>query len=202
MEIIFIFVPMGYKHNIEDILVIGREILRTEGYHGVGVNQILKAADIPKGSFYNFFDSKEDFAQQVVAHYGKNNNLWIEGFFKEAHGNPLEQLQSFYQLLIHYNQQEDFAGGCLLNTVGNEIGRHNDVLAQEINQQFIGWLNVLAKVVASGQETGFITKEFTPLEIAEYLHAGFYGTLSRMKVTRSRVYMDIWFQMTFRFIQA
>ena len=64
---------MGYKHQAEDIINTGMELIRTKGYHNVGINEILKASNIPKGSFYNFFESKEDFARQVVAYYGKNN---------------------------------------------------------------------------------------------------------------------------------
>jgi TetR/AcrR family transcriptional repressor of nem operon len=33
------------------------------GFNGCGVQDITAAAEIPKGSFYNYFASKEDFAQ-------------------------------------------------------------------------------------------------------------------------------------------
>lgn len=193
---------MGYKHNKEDILSSGYEVLRKSGYHGVGVNDILKEAGIPKGSFYNFFESKEDFARQVVAYYGKNNANWIQGLFDDSKESPIDKLKSFYQLLVHYNELDEYAGGCLVNTISNEIGRSSDTLANELNQQFIGWINIIAQVVDAGQKQGQITKEYSALELAEYLHSGFFGTFSRMKVTRSRVYMDIWLEMTFDFIRA
>ncbi len=193
---------MGYKHNKEEILETGYQVLRKNGYHNVGINQILKEAGIPKGSFYNFFESKEDFARQVVEFYGCNNSNWIEGLFKESKETPINKLKSFYQLLVNYNEQDNYEGGCLVNSMSNEIGRNNDLLAKELNQQFVSWLQVIADVVAKGQEMGEITKEYSAIELAEYLHAGFFGTFSRMKVTRSRVYMDIWLEMTFDFIKA
>lgn len=193
---------MGYKHNKEDILNSGYEVLRKSGYHGVGINEILKEAGIPKGSFYNFFESKEDFARQVVAYYGRNNSNWIEGLFNESTEPPIAKLKSFYQLLVHYNELDNYAGGCLVNSLSNEVGRASESLAAELNQQFIGWLTLIANVVSEGQQKGQITKKYTALELAEYLHAGFFGTFSRMKVTRSRVYMDIWLEMTFDFIKA
>ncbi len=193
---------MGYKHNKEEILETGYQVLRKNGYHDVGINQILKEAGIPKGSFYNFFESKEDFARQVIEYYGCNNSKWIETLFAESEETPINKLKSFYQLLISYNEQDDYNGGCLVNTMSNEIGRNSDVLAKELNQQFIGWLTIIAEVVSEGQKLGEITTEYTALEIAEYLHSGFFGTFSRMKVTRSRIYMDIWIKMTFDFIKA
>ncbi len=193
---------MGYKHNKEEILETGYQVLRKNGYHDVGINQILKEAGIPKGSFYNFFESKEDFARQVIEYYGCNNSKWIETLFEESEETPINKLKSFYQLLVSYNEQDDYNGGCLVNTMSNEIGRNSDVLAKELNQQFIGWLTIIEEVVSEGQKLGEITTAYTALEIAEYLHSGFFGTFSRMKVTRSRIYMDIWIKMTFDFIKV
>ncbi len=193
---------MGYKHNKEEILEAGYQVLRKNGYHNVGINQILKEAGIPKGSFYNFFECKEDFARQVVEYYGCNNGKWIEGLFEESTETPINKLKSFYQLLVYYNEEDEYQGGCLVNTMSNEVGRNSDILASELDKQFKDWLVVIAKVVKEGQEQGEITTKYAALEIAEYLHSGFFGTFSRMKVTRSRVYMDIWLQMTFDFIKA
>ena len=192
---------MGYKYDKEDILNTGYDVLRKNGYHNVGINQVLKEAGIPKGSFYNFFESKADFANQVVSHYAKDNHKWMQQYFLDTELSPLEALKSFYKIMIDFNEKDDFASGCLLNVLGNEIGRQNDELAENVNQYFIGWLNILDKVIFEGQKEGEITTRFTSLELAEYLHSGFYGTFSRMKVTRNRVYMDTWFDMSFEFIK-
>lgn len=193
---------MGYKHNIEDILDIGYEVLRKNGYHNIGVNHILKAAGIPKGSFYNFFESKEDFAIQVMERYGKNNTRWMQGFFKESQLSPLESLKSFYKFMIDVNEDDGYLSGCIINNMSIEVGRINDVMASHANTQFLGWLTILADVIAKGQKAKEITNKFNALEIAEYLHAGFYGTFSRMKVTRNRGYMDVWYKMSFEFLQS
>ncbi len=193
---------MGYKHNKEDILEVGYDVFRRNGYHNVGINQILKESGIPKGSFYNFFESKEDFAQQVIKQYGENNACWMKDFFDDCLLSPIECLKSFYDMMIHLNEKDEYSGGCLVNNMSVEVGRQSDVLASEANQHFVGWLNVLASVIAKGQDLNEITKDFSALELAEYLHAGFYGVLSRTKVTRNRTYMDIWFKMTFEFIKT
>ena len=191
---------MGYKYNKEDILNIGFDVFRRNGYHNVGINQILKESGIPKGSFYNFFESKEDFAHQVIQNYGRGNCDWIKGQLDGYEGSALESLKAFYATLIAMNEEDRYAGGCLVNNMSMEVGRINDTLGNEANEQFLSWLQVFAPVIAKGQGEGEITKRFTPLELAEYLHAGFYGALSRSKVTRNRVYMDSWYQMTFEFI--
>ncbi len=192
---------MGYKHNIEEILDIGYDILRKKGYHNVGINQILNQAGIPKGSFYNFFESKEDFAIKVVKRYGETNTEWMQTFFDNSELSPIESLQSFYKFMIDTNENDDFLSGCIINNMSIEVGRINETMAHKANEQFISWLNILARVINEGQELKEITHKFKALEIAEYLHAGFYGTFSRMKVTRNRTYMDTWYNMSFEFIK-
>lgn len=192
---------MGYKHSIEEILDIGYDVLRKNGYHNVGVNQILKEAGIPKGSFYNFFESKEDFANKVVQRYGESNAGWMQGFFDESELSPIESLKSFYKFMIDTNEKDEFLSGCIVNNMSIEVGRINDTMATKANEQFIDWLIILANVISKGQELKEITTKFSALEIAEYLHAGFYGTFSRMKVTRNRTYMDIWYNLSFEFIK-
>ncbi len=192
---------MGYKYNKEDILNVGFDVFRRNGYHSVGINQILKESNISKGSFYNYFESKEDFALQVINHYGISNCKWIQSFLEEFQGSALEKLKAFYNTLMDMNEKDDYSGGCLINNISMEVGRNNDILGFEANDHFTHWLQVLAKFVAQGQKDGEIKTVYSPLEIAEYLHAGFYGVLSRTKVTRNRIYMNTWFKMSFDFIK-
>lgn len=193
---------MGYKHNIDEILDVGYDVFRKNGYHNVGINQILKEAGIPKGSFYNFFESKEDFANKVVVRYGETNADWIQDFFTKSELSPIESLKSFYKFMIDANENDQFLGGCIINNMSIEVGRINDVMASKANEQFMSWLTILTSVISKGQELKEITPKYSALEIAEYLHTGFYGTFSRMKVTRSRTYMDTWYTMSFKFIKG
>lgn len=126
----------------------------------------------------------------------------MENFFEESSLTPIESLKAFYSTVMNMNEQDNYAGGCLVNNMSMEVGRNIDNLGSQANQHFIGWLNVLSTIIEKGQQLGEITTKYSPLELAEYLHAGFYGTLSRTKVTRSRVYMDIWLDITFNFIKA
>ncbi|MGD1962125.1 MAG: TetR/AcrR family transcriptional regulator [Fulvivirga sp.] len=192
---------MGYKYNKENILETGYHVLRKNGYHKVGINEILKEAGIPKGSFYNFFESKEDFTVQVIQQYGRSNRQWIEEFFQQEM-SPLTLIKAFYKHLIDINEQDDYASGCLVNAMSNETGRLYDELAKASNESFESWIEVIAGIIKKGQDSGEITKEHTAKELAEFLHTGMYGTFARMKVTRSRQFMDQWFDMSMKFIEG
>ncbi|MEM6767755.1 MAG: TetR family transcriptional regulator C-terminal domain-containing protein [Bacteroidota bacterium] len=191
---------MGYKHQAEDIIKRGMELIRTKGYHNVGINEILKASNIPKGSFYNFFSSKEDFAKKAMDSYGSSSLQMIQSFLHNQALSPIQRLRSFYTYLIDANEEEGFIAGCLINTISMEVGGLNPALAEGADINFTSWLEEIAICVKEGQDKGEIRTDYSPKALAEYMHVGTYGGFSRMKMTKNREYLDSWLEMTFTFL--
>lgn len=189
-------------HNKEDIIKKGSELFRKQGYHNTGISDILKACDIPKGSFYNYFNSKEDFGIKVLDHYGDSQLDYIEHKLKDRDLSPVDRLKHYYKTLIDINYKEDFKSGCLINNISNEMGGLNEDLAEAANRNFMKWIDIIARIVAKGQAISEIRNDMGALEIAEYLHGTFYGMLSRMKVTRKVDNLEDWHTMTFKFIST
>lgn len=191
---------MGYKHNKEDIVNIGSELFRKQGYNHVGINDILKSSGIPKGSFYNFFESKEDFAAQVLEKYGEGSISMIQEALNKNHLSPIERLKEFYHQIIADNVAEGCTNGCLLGNISIELGGTNDKLSQIVDEKFRELIQILARTIQEGQDAGEITKKQSAEELAEYLHSGFFGALARMKVNRNPIYLNQWHKMTFALI--
>ncbi|MBS0908604.1 TetR/AcrR family transcriptional regulator [Tatumella sp. JGM118] len=55
--------------NRQRVIEVGRKIISRKGFSAVGLNEILTAAGIPKGSFYYYFASKEAFGTQMLEDY-------------------------------------------------------------------------------------------------------------------------------------
>lgn len=58
-----------YGDTRQHILDTGHRIIAGKGFSGVGLNEVLKTADVPKGSFYHYFKSKEQFGQALLEDY-------------------------------------------------------------------------------------------------------------------------------------
>ncbi len=54
------------------LLEAGCRIMREKGYSNTGIQEVLGSTGVPKGSFYYYFDSKEDFALQIIDHFDKH----------------------------------------------------------------------------------------------------------------------------------
>jgi TetR/AcrR family transcriptional repressor of nem operon len=59
----------NYGENKRNILMAGRAIIAQKGFSAVGLSEILAAAAIPKGSFYHYFGSKEQYGRELIEHY-------------------------------------------------------------------------------------------------------------------------------------
>lgn len=84
------------KHNKTDILDKGIEMIRTNGYNGTGIQQILKACKIPKGSFYNFFNSKQDFALQAIDRYTAGPIAGLKELANNERMRPINKIRIFW----------------------------------------------------------------------------------------------------------
>ncbi|MEL6255952.1 MAG: TetR/AcrR family transcriptional regulator [Bacteroidota bacterium] len=193
---------MGYKHNKEDIVLAGSQLFRKQGYHNVGINDILKSCNIPKGSFYNFFESKEDFAAQVIEQYSENSIAYVKSLLEKKASSPLARIKGMYKQMIQDNIAEGCSQGCLIGNLSVELGGTNDRLSTHANEKFMELIKVIGSVIEEAQEKGEIKAEQDPHELAEYLHSGFFGALTRMKVNRNPVYLNKWLKLTFGLIKS
>lgn len=188
---------MGYKHCRSTILDRGTELVRQKGYHNVGINEILKVCGIPKGSFYNFFKSKEDFIEQSIRSYGAKGAKMMEEYLHDTSLPPLQRLKRFYQAMIDNFNNEGCTAGCLLSNISMEVGGTNKHLAAVTDEVFQHNTSLITACVLEAQQDGSLTKAFSAAYLAEYLQAGFSGAVSRMKVQHDRRFLDQWCAMTF-----
>ena len=60
---------MATKSTRDHLIDTGLKLMHQQGYNATGLTEILKEADVPKGSFYHHFGSKEDFAAAALERY-------------------------------------------------------------------------------------------------------------------------------------
>lgn len=184
----------------KEIIRKGVDLFRSQGFHNTGINDILDTCDISKGSFYNYFRSKEGYSILVLDYYGDTLLEFMKNKLKFDGDSPVENLKEMYSAFIEIVEREEVKSGCLVNNVSNEMGGLNDRLAEAADRNFLKWIDTIARIVAKGQAINEIRNDMGALEIAEYLHSTFYGLLSRMKVTRNIEGLKDWHKMTFKFL--
>src|SRR6185437_8398902 len=86
--------------NRENLLNQGVTMLMEQGYHGTGLQEILDAVNIPKGSFYNYFGSKENFGAEVIQHYIDPFITQLTIYLEQSETDALGAIRRYFDELI------------------------------------------------------------------------------------------------------
>lgn len=193
---------MRKKYDVEDILDKGQELLRTQGYNNTGIDDILKACGIPKGSFYNFFSSKEDFGVKALDYYGETQAETVRQMLENPALSPLARLKQFYANMIGFNVAENCRNGCLVGNLAQEMGGLSHPIAEAAERNFNRIIRLIEACVVEAQEKNEIRRDYSAHDLANYLHNSFYGALMRSKAERMVEPFALFSQMMFRFLEG
>ncbi|MFU8813166.1 MAG: TetR/AcrR family transcriptional regulator [Balneolaceae bacterium] len=173
------------KHNFEDILDTGIELLRTHGYYGTGIQHVLTACEMPKGSFYNYFESKQAFVQQSVERYIQGILTELNSLLMEESLSGRDKVEQFFRNQLRYYQEKEYRMTCLMSILSFELGGDETELTRSITAGFGAMRELISRMIKQGQDEGEITTNFTPSELTDHVMNGFNGALIAMKHERS-----------------
>lgn len=156
--------------------------LSTNGYHGTGIKQILDAVKVPKGSFYNYFDSKEAFVAEIVKEYSQAVMADLEEAIASCPASPTEKITAIFSKTLDKLEGSDCEQGCLVGSLAAEIGHNSDLCRQAMHQAAGRWEERIAELVAQGQELGEIRTDIPSSELTRMLWSCWEGALIRMKM--------------------
>lgn len=171
--------------NRENLLNYGVALLIQQGYHGTGLQEILDAVRVPKGSFYNYFGSKEIFAAEMIEHYIEPYLIQLQTYLNESEGHSLAALERYLNESITELERTEFKGGCLLGNLTGEIGDTSDICRIALQQALGRYRDVWEMGFYRAQTEGSIRKDKTARELADLWVNSWQGALLRMKVEQS-----------------
>jgi TetR/AcrR family transcriptional repressor of nem operon len=173
------------QFNRENLLSQGVSLLMQQGYHGTGLKEILDAVRIPKGSFYNYFGSKEQFAAEVVQHYIEPFIRQLDGHLQNPEADALTALNRYFEELIDALEKSGFQGGCLLGNLMGEIGDTSELCRESLQKAVHRYRDVLAQGLLAAQRQGTVRTDKSAEAMADLLTNAWQGALLRMKIEQS-----------------
>ncbi|MGZ8947841.1 MAG: TetR family transcriptional regulator C-terminal domain-containing protein [Methylococcaceae bacterium] len=171
--------------NRENLLNQGVGLLMQQGYHGTGLKEILDAVQIPKGSFYNYFGSKENFAAETIEHYIVPYIAQLQSCLAQSEGNALGGLERYLQESIVELERTEFKGGCLLGNLMGELGETSDVCRIALKTSLNRYRDVWEVGLSRAQSEGTIRADKSARELADLWVNAWQGALLCMKVEQS-----------------
>ncbi|MFI7448846.1 TetR family transcriptional regulator C-terminal domain-containing protein [Nonomuraea sp. NPDC049714] len=184
---------MARRSMRNEIVTAALEQFHAHGYNAAGVKTITDAAGVPKGSFYNHFDSKETLAVEVLRVYGEGR---LDELLNGA-GEPLDRLRAHFGALRDEVVRREFTRGCLLGNFGAEIADHSEVIRETVAEGFRQWVEAISTVLAQAQRGGAVRAGLDPELTARFLLNAWEGTLLRARADHSAEALDAFFAIAF-----
>ncbi|MFD5854424.1 TetR/AcrR family transcriptional regulator [Streptomyces chartreusis] len=144
----------------QKILGAARSLIEGRGYSALGVAEICKAAGVPKGSFYYFFESKESLALAVVdEHWTAQRRDWARVL--EGDGEPLQRLRGlFEETQAGQRAVQEGCGtvsGCLFGNLTLELSNQTEAVRRRLQEIFDAQVDMVETVVKEARERGDVT---------------------------------------------
>ena len=111
---------MTKRDTRAELIAAGMSLLATQGYNATGIEAVLKQAGVPKGSFYHYFGSKEEFGLAVIDHFAERFSQRLDAFLARVSGLSRARVQRLME------------GGLVLVDGSPEKPRHRITPGQRI----------------------------------------------------------------------
>jgi len=161
----------------------GMAMLLTQGYNHLGIQELLAATKIPKGSFYHHFETKEDFALQVVDRYMVAVHAGLDACLGDAAIAPLQRVRNFFEAVRESYRQEGYLG-CLLGGLGQELSGINEAFRRRIEQCFTEIAKRIAGCLDEAIARGDLPRGTNTRQLADLLVDCWEGAALRTRLRR------------------
>ena len=165
----------SHPHIRRHILDAGRALIARKGFVAVGLNEILTTAEIPKGSFYHYFGSKESFGSELLQQYVADYSVRLDELFGQPGVNGRDKLLSYWAVWQQEQLEQDGEEKCLVVKLSAEVGDLSDEMRVVLRDGVDRLMVRLAAVIEEGQADGSLSPEIRAKEAAELLYQMWLG---------------------------
>lgn len=181
-----------------ELIRAGREIIVRQGFNAAGLSSILTAADVPKGSFYYYFQNKEDFGLAIIEDFAAEYQEKLQKTIGNEKLPPLQRLSSYFLASQAEMEACNCVNGCLIGNLAQELAAQSEVFCDRINQIFSDWEAQFAACLEAAQASGELSSDIDSSQLAQFILSGWQGAILKAKVARSTAPMQAFVDMLFQ----
>ena len=173
------------------------DTLHTHGFKGCSIQDITNAAGVPKGSFFNHFENKEDLAIDALRRYLDGTR--VDMLFDES-VPPLDRLKNHFSFLSGRLLENGFERGCMLGLFAAEMSREYPKMREELQSVFARWCDTVASILREAQAAGDIDPRHDAEQLARFLINAWQGAMIRLRITEDRQPIDDFMVTAFKVV--
>lgn len=165
------------------LLDAATRLMISRGFNGTSVDDICRDAGLTKGSFFHYFDSKEDIGRAALKGFCDDK----AAMFMNAVGSqtdPLKRVLAYLDAIESFSKNPAAAQGCLLAEMTSEMCDCSSGLRGDCCSAFDTWIGAFAGELAAAKKTNAPRAAWDPREVAEHFVATLEGALLLAKAKK------------------
>jgi len=176
---------MGKEKTKELLLEAGKKTFLGKGYNNSGIESIVQEAGVPKGSFYYYFASKEDFGLKVLDRFAECIGERQERILADQSVPPLDRLRNYCEEVSEILGSDECRKGCLVGNLSQEMADQSELFRARLEEIFESWVDRYAACLKEAQDDGEVSTDLDVRELAEFWLNSWQGAILRAKTMRS-----------------
>jgi TetR/AcrR family transcriptional repressor of nem operon len=187
---------MAKAHTIEtadvreNILAVGQRIMSGKGFSAVGLNEILVAASVPKGSFYHYFGSKDAFGEALLDSYFVAYLAEMDAVLGESGTSVAQRLMKYFDSWQSNQSFSDCQGKCLAVKLAAEVADLSEAMRLALDAGTAGIIARLTAALEAGVADGSLAFDGGAASVAATLYQQWLGASVMVKIVRSTAPFD------------
>ena len=189
--------PSKHGDNFADTKNIlirrGIEVLTERGVNAMSLDDLMKSVQIPKGSFYHYFPSKNDFVLEVLDAYEHYFVKRLNTFLTQTDISFIDRLQNFVNDAGEKMQYYDFKRGCILGNLGQEVSYLDPKILSRIETIFKVWEKLVSHCLYESNDHKY--KDLDCDKAAYQFWIGWEGAVLRARLVQSQAPLHAFFSL-------
>ncbi|MDQ6999213.1 MAG: TetR/AcrR family transcriptional regulator, partial [Mariprofundus sp.] len=186
------YLAMGDEHTDirQHILDTAKPIILGKGFSAVGLNEILSAAGVPKGSFYHYFKSKEGFGEALLDSYFTQYHQQLSKILTKGEGNGRNRLINYWQRWLDSQSTDGTDGKCLVVKLGGEVSDLSEPMRISLEHGTSRIVDMIAESIIAAQSDGSLSESIDATDSALVLYNLWLGATVLTKIRRDRTALE------------
>ena len=173
----------------QHILDIGYQLIVRKGFSSVGLSLLLQAAEVPKGSFYHYFKSKEQFGEALITDYFDKYQIALDALFNDSTLTGYQRLMQYWQQWLHVQADGCIDQKCLVVKLSAEVADLSEAMRVALLNGSASIIDRLTTCVQIGINDGSIATQ-DPQSTAEMLYHMWLGASLMNKLGHSATALE------------
>jgi TetR/AcrR family transcriptional repressor of nem operon len=176
----------------QHILDVAHPLLLRKGFTAVGLAEVLTAAQVPKGSFYHYFGSKEAFGEAVLDTYFADYLERMDALLAQP-GTAAQRLIAYFRDWLDSQTGDEGQSRCLVVKLGAEVCDLSESMRAALKRGTGGITERLARCIEAGRADGSLPMTSAAPDaqtVAVTLYQNWLGASLLAKITRDRAPLD------------